>query len=467
MNTFAETTFTGQILLGDPASAATHAVRYGEVVALLSGTSREGHTHLLADLTDWTNLGAYVAAILQDTPTFHWQLGGGILSGTVVCAAGGGVVQTSSGLALDLTGLAAEPEHTHLLADITDLAASLPARVYAVLSGTDSISWTTSGATMAASVRRKTNGGLLLDTEGLSLDFGLGYSQVARGNHTHGELHGRVTLLSGSSTMEVTLNDQQLGMEVRLDPVGGLTVLASGTGCAFGTGHNQVARGDHTHAQLHAAATAFATPTLALSLGTDQVLSGTVRYDLTPDPDRGKLAVGDRGLSVVLGTAADEAAAGNHTHPAATTSADGFLAAADKAALDAMAVIVLSGTRREETVRVVLDGQGQVLLSGTEDYFYAPYTATVTGWTIFGDTALGQAIVDVRRVAYADFPPDETDSMAGTEKVTLLSGTRLNRNLSLATWDPELSPGDVLAFHLVYCRNQSRVTVQLHLDRQL
>jgi RND family efflux transporter MFP subunit len=38
-------------------------VRYGELLVLLSGTAQEGHTHLLSELTDWENLGPYVADI--------------------------------------------------------------------------------------------------------------------------------------------------------------------------------------------------------------------------------------------------------------------------------------------------------------------------------------------------------------------------------------------------------------------
>ena len=49
---------------------------------------------------------------------------------------------------------------------------------------------------------------------------------------------------------------------------------------------------------------------------------------------QGLLGVGQNGVYVVLGTGANQAAAGNHTHPDATEQTDGFMAAADKQKLD-------------------------------------------------------------------------------------------------------------------------------------
>jgi hypothetical protein len=336
MNNFGSTQFTADVTLAQDATLAAHAVRYGQLQVLLSGGAPLGHTHVLANLTDWENLGGYMANVLGDSPSFTWRLSGGMLSGAVRLEAGGGLEEAASGLRVNLTGIAADVVHTHLLADVTDLATELPGRVHVILSGTNTITWTTSGATSAASVRLKTLGGLIADADGLQVDFGLAANQVAAGNHTHDQLHGRMTIVSGSGTLNWQLNDQQLQAEVKLHPAGGLMVHLSGVAVQFGTGHDDVARGDHTHAELHVAATVSSSASLILGISGQQV-SGAVRCDPDPAPDRGKLGIGVSGLYVELGTAVNQAAAGNHVHTPATSEEDGFLSAVDKRRLDALA----------------------------------------------------------------------------------------------------------------------------------
>lgn len=365
-----------------PASANTHPVRKGELDILLSGVSRAGHTHLLEDLTDWENLAPYVGAILLDTPSLEWREAGGFISGAVRLEPGGGIEEGASGLRVALTGLAAPLVHTHLVADITDFNAQLPTRLLPLLSGTNTISWTGNAGSVASSVRLKTNGGLLADGNGIYVDLGSGATQAAPGNHTHVQLHDAVTLLSGSDTLDITLTGQQLGGEVKLDPLGGLTVLLSGVGANFGTGHNQIARGDHTHAGDHAAVTVTNTASLRLVLA-GQHLSGSVPVDEAPGADRGRLGIGGSGLYVRLGMGANDAAAGNHVHTPATTSADGFLSAVDKAKLDLLTGGIVSVQTNAHFTRENPAVVGEYLL-GTYDWQTRVYLASASARALCG-----------------------------------------------------------------------------------
>lgn len=86
----------------------------------------------------------------------------------------------------------------------------------------------------------------------------------------------------------------------------------------------------------HAAVTVSNSDTLAFTL-TGQALTGSVRRKTTGlAAGEGLLGSGSNGLFVSLGTGANDAAAGNHGHGAATTSAPGFMSAADKARLDGL-----------------------------------------------------------------------------------------------------------------------------------
>ena len=100
---------------------------------------------------------------------------------------------------------------------------------------------------------------------------------------------------------------------------------------AFGTGSQQVARGNHTHAQLHDAVTVANSDTLALGVSVQQV-SGSVRLNLSPGAAATALASDSSGLYVPSGTLALT----GHGHSSATPSAAGFMSATDKVNLDAL-----------------------------------------------------------------------------------------------------------------------------------
>lgn len=215
--------------------------------------------------------------------------------------------------------------HLHAVEDITDIDQKL---FYA--DHTDTIYWDYQAPVLHANVRVQANAGILSSAQGLALDFGTGATQVAPGNHTHGQLHDPVALTSGV-TVVWSQNGQLLGAEVRFGANKGLKTDSEGLALDFGTGAGQVATGNHGHAQLHDALTVVSGATVALSLG------GTSGQQLTAEvilASGGALTSGVGGLAVDLGPGATQAAVGNHTHGDATQSAPGFLSIADKQKLD-------------------------------------------------------------------------------------------------------------------------------------
>ena len=97
----------------------------------------------------------------------------------------------------------------------------------------------------------------------LGLDIGTGAAQVASGNHTHAELHDAATV-SGNG---VSIVGQQISLDI-------------------GTGAAQVASGNHTHVEFHDAAT----------------VSGN------------GVSITGQQISLDIGTGAAQVASGNHTH---------------------------------------------------------------------------------------------------------------------------------------------------------
>lgn len=467
MNEFGETEFTGAVGLAQPAGAATAPVRLQEFSAALANYAVAGHGHTLSDLSDLAALGSYVAAVLADTASASWTLNSGTGSVAVRVQPGGGVVVGAAGLAVDLTGVAAPAAHTHLVADVTDFTSELLAHLAAKLEDTATLAWgwdwsEARGDQLLGTVRLQSNGGLVAGAMGLALDVGLGATQVAAGDHTHAQLHASLTL-AASATLDLSLATQQLSAEARLDGAGGLTVLEGGLGVLFGSGTGQVASGGHSHAQLHPLLTTVATASVVLAVDAEQVLSGTVRLDAAPGAGRGRVLAGAGGLVVELGTSAATAAAGNHSHTVASSAADGFLSAADKGRLDALALAVLSGSPVSDGLRVDFDGYGVNLGAGALEYLVVPYAATLTGWDVLGAPAGGAAVVDVWRAA--NFPPTVGDRIAGTERVTLLSGSQLARNATITSWTRPLAAGDVLGFRLDSATAVKRLAITLRVSR--
>lgn len=101
-----------------------------------------------------------------------------------------------------------------------------------------------------------------------------------------------------------------------------------------------------------------------LGLGT-LATANTVAYaSVTGVPTANTTAAG----IVQLGTGATNAATGNHTHTAATTSAAGFMSAADKTKLDGVATGATNFTAANATAAVAAKTQIAALVSPTADY---------------------------------------------------------------------------------------------------
>jgi hypothetical protein len=214
---------------------------------------------------------------------------------------------------------------------------------------TYSTALTNTDGTVTCDIRAHT--GISVTAAGVAVDF----TAVAAFGHTHsdattiaagfmsaadkekldalstGDFHDALTIGAGNKSLALSLSGQILTGEVKLAAASGLLIPADGLKVEFGTGVNQVARGNHTHSNDHAAVT-LDTQTNSLTLVlTGQAIKGDVRLKAN-----GGILVDANGLYLSLGTGATQAAAGNHTHSAATDVADGFMSAADKAKLDGL-----------------------------------------------------------------------------------------------------------------------------------
>lgn len=311
---------------------------------------------------------------------------------------------------------------------------------------------------------------------GIYLALGTGANQAAAGNHGHtvattladgfmGTQHVALLdllepLLSGAQLITTSTPSLDLGYDednrilsgiVRrdLNPGDDRAVIGEGVSGLFiqlGTGANEVAAGDHTHAPP--SGTGFRHVTAGVEDSTAKLLENA---DVAADAG---IAESKLALSFETHSNANDPSA---TEKAALSGTGGTPGAGNP-------YVTSSDPRVErDGIRIVLDGYGAELSVGAQEFFVMPFSGVVTGWDIVGDQS-GSLVVDVWKDSYANFPPDSGDSIAGTEKPTL-SSEQINQDLNLTTWTTALGTGDVLVFNVDSVTTIEKASVQLRIKR--
>ena len=174
-----------------------------------------------------------------------------------------------------------------------------------------------------------------------------------------------------------------------------------------GDSAGQVASGNHTHAQLHNAATVA---------GNGITLTG-------------------QNISLNIGTGSTQIASGNHTH---TTSG---------------------------SLGIVIDGAGSVISAGVKGYLKIPYDCTITSSEIVANQT-GSIIIDIWRDTYANFPPTDADSITASATPTLSSDQK-SQDLTLTNWATSLTGGHYLAFNVDSATTVTQATLTLNVRRSI
>jgi hypothetical protein len=108
---------------------------------------------------------------------------------------------------------------------------------------------------------------------------------------------------------------------------------------------------------------------------------------------------------------------------------------------------------------ITIDGGGSVITTGLKGYIQIPYNCTITGWIVLPDQN-SSIVVDVWKTALINFPPTVSNSIAGTEKPTVISGNYA-QDLALTTWTTAVTAGDIIAFNVDSASVVTRATIQI------
>jgi hypothetical protein len=109
-------------------------------------------------------------------------------------------------------------------------------------------------------------------------------------------------------------------------------------------------------------------------------------------------------------------------------------------------------------VGLVIDGRGDVITTGYKKAAPIPYDGMIVGWYLLADQT-GSIVIDVWKDVWSAYPPTVADTIAGSEKPTLVSQQQ-NQDHDLTTWTRRVAAGDVIAFNV----DSASILTQVHLQ---
>ena len=112
---------------------------------------------------------------------------------------------------------------------------------------------------------------------------------------------------------------------------------------------------------------------------------------------------------------------------------------------------------------IVIGDNVNAISTGVKGYVPVDFGGTITGWSLIAD-ASGSIVIDVWKDTWANAPPDNADSIAGSEKPTLSSAQKA-QDLSLSTWTTNVNPQDVFGFEVESATTVKQVTLSIRITK--
>jgi hypothetical protein len=115
------------------------------------------------------------------------------------------------------------------------------------------------------------------------------------------------------------------------------------------------------------------------------------------------------------------------------------------------------------TINFVIDGGGSAIATGIKGDVEIPWAGTINQVTMLADQP-GSIVVDIWKDSYANFPPDDADSITAAAPPTIATATK-SQDSTLTAWTTAVAAGDILRFNVDSCDTIERCTVSLKITR--
>ena len=105
-----------------------------------------------------------------------------------------------------------------------------------------------------------------------------------------------------------------------------------------------------------------------------------------------------------------------------------------------------------------------VIAAGIAGDIFLPFAGVLTGWTILADQN-GDAVIDLWKDTYANYPPTNADTITAAAKPTLAAGNAKAQSAALTGWTRTFSAGDTLRVNVDSANTVTRIMLALSFYR--
>jgi len=134
-----------------------------------------------------------------------------------------------------------------------------------------------------------------------------------------------------------------------------------------------------------------------------------------------------------------------------------------EAALQELAAALAGITGLTAGITFVFNGGGSEIADGQQLDIPIPFDCDIDSVTMLADQS-GDAVVDIWKDSYANFPPTDADSITAAALPTITAATK-SEDSTLTGWTTALSAGDILRANVDSCTTITRLTVFLQVTR--
>jgi hypothetical protein len=122
-----------------------------------------------------------------------------------------------------------------------------------------------------------------------------------------------------------------------------------------------------------------------------------------------------------------------------------------------------AGTHKT-VLNYMIDGAGSEIADGAKGVVRLPdWAGTINRVTLLADQS-GSIVVDIWKDAYANYPPDNADSITSATPPTI-SGAIKSEDATLSSWTTSFSAGDILRFNVDSCTTITWCVVSIYVTR--
>ena len=112
---------------------------------------------------------------------------------------------------------------------------------------------------------------------------------------------------------------------------------------------------------------------------------------------------------------------------------------------------------------ITVDGGGSVIGTGIVARVHVPKALTITQVTLLADQD-GSVVVDIWKDIYANYPPDNTDTITGGSEPTLTAADTYQDG-TLSGWTTAIAAGDTLFFNIDSVATIEYLTITLKVQQ--